>query len=139
MHVATPAKRNVVVNRAAEITHHMLDTLRDVLLAAVTARPAADGGIGSIQLRACAVLYMLLHDHTLDRRGRCRSCRHPCALLGKRRRRCRIYVEASFWLRQPDDVVLRHLTSELNHRPTPAPGPGRMARSVLPHPGGRNP
>ncbi|MGH3991013.1 MAG: hypothetical protein ACRDSN_00955, partial [Pseudonocardiaceae bacterium] len=27
-------------------------------------------------------------------------------------------------MRQPDDVVLRHLTSELNHRPAPAPGTG---------------
>ena len=124
MHAATPAKRHVVVNSAEEITHHMLDALRDVLLAAVTSRPAADSGTGSIQFRACAVLYLLLCDHPLDRRGRCRSCRRSGAVLGQRRHTCRIHTKASFWLRQPDDVVLRHLASELDHRPAPAPGAG---------------
>jgi hypothetical protein len=76
--------------------------------------------IGSIRCRACVVLCLLLCDHPVDRRGRCRSCRRTGAVLGKRRRKCRIHVEASFWLRQPDDVVLRHLAHELNSTvPTP--------------------
>ncbi len=82
------------------------------------------GGTGSIRCRACVVLYLLLCDHSVDRRGRCRSCRRSGAALGQRRRKCRIHVEASFWLRQPDDVVLRHLASELNDRPARAQGTG---------------
>ncbi|MGH3964985.1 MAG: hypothetical protein ACRDRY_17305 [Pseudonocardiaceae bacterium] len=54
MHAATSTKRHVVVNSAAKITQHMQGALRDVLLTAVTSRPAADGGTGSTQFRACA-------------------------------------------------------------------------------------
>ncbi len=49
--------------------------------------------------------------------------RRPGAVLGQRHSTCRIHVKASFWLHQPDEVVLRHLVG-LNHRPVPAPGTG---------------
>jgi len=117
MRTVTSPKRNIVVDSAADTTHNMMSALRDVLLAAVTFRPAAGAGIGSIQFRACAVLYLLLCDHPVDRRGRCRSCRRSGSVLGKRHRKCRIHTKPSFWLRQPDDVVLCHLTSGLSHLP----------------------
>ncbi len=70
---------------------------------AVAAGPGAAGGIDSIRYRAAAVLYTLLLDHPLDRLGRCRSCRRSGAMIGPRRRPCRIHLRASYWLlRQPD-------------------------------------
>lgn len=131
MHGTTSAKRHVVVNSAAGITQHLLAALRDVVLAAVTSRPAADGGTASIQFRACAMLYLLLNDHPLDRRGRCRSCSRPGAMLGQRHRKCRIHAKARLWLRQPDDVVLHHLASELNHHPALVRGTGLPNRCHL--------
>jgi hypothetical protein len=73
-------------------------------------------------------LYTLLLDHPLDQRGRCRSCRRSGAMIGLRRRPCRIYLRASYWLlRQPDEALLRcHLadglglsTGPADHRPAP--------------------
>jgi hypothetical protein len=101
MHTATSVKRNVVRDSAAETTHDMISALRDVLLAAVTFEPAAPGATASIQFRACAVLYLLLCDHSVDQRGRCRSCRRSGGVLGLRRRLCRVHVKAEYWLRQP--------------------------------------
>lgn len=37
---------------------------------------------------------------------------------------CRIHTKASFWLYQPDDVVLYYLTSELNRQPVSESGAG---------------
>ncbi|MDQ3763835.1 MAG: hypothetical protein M3460_20155 [Actinomycetota bacterium] len=94
------------------------------LRAAVESRSLGAGAIGSVSCRVCVVLYLLLSDHLVDRRGRCLSCRRSGAVLGQRRRKCRIHVKASFWLRQPDEVVLRHLAQKLNHRLASAPGTG---------------
>ena len=70
---------------------------------ALQAGPNAASGIDSIRYRAAAALYTLLLDHPLDRRGRCRSCRRCGAMIGPRRRPCRIHLRASYWLlRQPD-------------------------------------
>jgi hypothetical protein len=108
-----------------QTTHHLIrEALCGDLWDAVESGSLDGGGTGSIRCRACVVLYLLLCDHPLDRRGRCRSCRRSSAVLGQRRRTCRIHTKASFWLRQPDDVVLRHLANELNHRSIPAPGTG---------------
>ncbi|MGH3922131.1 MAG: hypothetical protein ACRDTT_04550, partial [Pseudonocardiaceae bacterium] len=81
----------------------MSETLRDAV------RTAVDGGPGeaaSVAWRASAALYELLCAHPIDHRGRCRSCWRPGARLGRRRRRCRVYRTASYWLRQPDEVLL---------------------------------
>ncbi len=87
----------------------MREMLRDGLLAA-----AGGGELGSVQSRASAALYVLLGDHPVDRRGRCRSCRRPGAVVGGRRRRCRVHRAARFYLYQPEQVLLGHLTGELS-------------------------
>lgn len=93
-------------------TSHRL--LCDALRATVQAGSGAVGHDGSIRHRASAVLYMLLLDHPIDRRGRCRSCRRPSTIIGLRRRACRIHLRASYWLlHQPDDALLQsHLANE---------------------------
>ncbi len=78
--------------------------LRKVLADGVQAGPGAAGGIGSVQFRASATLYALLMAHPLDREGRCRSCRRPGAVFG-RRQRCWVHIEASYWLRQPEEFL----------------------------------
>lgn len=98
-----------------EQTSHRLagDAVLAVLRQTLPAGPA--GGFDSIQYRACAVLYSLLLDHPLDQRGRCRSCRRSGAMIGLRRRPCRIHLRARYWLlRQPDEAVAPwQLASEL--------------------------
>ncbi len=90
------------------------EALRGVLVAAVESGPGGAGGIDSIQYRACAALYALLMAHPVDRRGRCRSCRGPGAVLGLRRRRCRVRGAARFWLlQQPAEFLRSQLACEL--------------------------
>lgn len=89
----------------------MLERLRGALLAAVAWER---GALGTIQYRASVALYVLLDDHSIDRRGRCRSCRGQATLVGRRRRFCRVYLSARFYLYQADDVLLRCLTDELD-------------------------
>ncbi|MDQ3762634.1 MAG: hypothetical protein M3460_13500 [Actinomycetota bacterium] len=67
--------------------------LRGVLVEKVQAGCGAVDGIDSVLRRASAALYMLLMDHPVDRRGRCRSCRRPGAVFGFRRRHCRVHGE----------------------------------------------
>ncbi|MDQ2883639.1 MAG: hypothetical protein M3Y48_21405 [Actinomycetota bacterium] len=101
------------------------EELRGVLRQVVRAGPDAVEGIGSIRCQASAVLYTLLLDHPIDRRGRCRSCRRPGAMVGLRRRPCRIHLRARYWLlHQPDQaLLLSHLAHELAR--SAAPGPER--------------
>ena len=69
-----------VVSVSAQQTSHELlrEVLRGFVLAAIESGPCSGGETtGSVQWRACAVLYQLLSNHPLDRRGRCRSCRRP--------------------------------------------------------------
>ncbi len=83
--------------------------LRKVLVDGVQAGRGAAGGIGSVECRAVATLYMLLMDHPIDRRGRCRSCRRPGAVFGPRWRRCRVHIKANLYLHQLDEVLLQRL------------------------------
>ncbi len=109
-------------------TSHRL--LCDVLRATVHAGSGAAEWDGSIRYRASVVLYLLLLDHPIDRRGRCRSCRRPGRLIRLRRRTCRIHLRASYWLlRQPDDVVL---LSYLANEPGVGTGPLPQAPVVPP-------
>jgi hypothetical protein len=92
--------------------------LRGILRQAARVDPTAGKEIDSILYRASAVLYELLLDHPIDRRGRCRSCRRPGARITLRRRTCLIHLRASYGLlRQPDmTTLLAHLGDD--------PGPG---------------
>ncbi len=117
------------IAKAPQTSHQLIcDALRGVLHRAVQAGPDAVDGIGSIQCQTTAVLYLLLCDHPINRRGRCRSCRRSGAMVGLRRQRCRIHRTASYWLlRQPDKAqLLSHLASELGPDTAP-PGAGRAA------------
>ncbi|MGH3903853.1 MAG: hypothetical protein ACRDTE_06655 [Pseudonocardiaceae bacterium] len=125
------------------------ETLGEVLLAAVRAGPGAAGGISSVSCRAVAALYLVLLNHPIDRRGRCRSCRRVGAVFGRRYRRCRVHSCVDFWLHQPDEgVLLGHLVSELNQQlprqpeslsrtpalPSPPSLPGGSPRAGRPDP-----
>lgn len=112
----------------APIAHSMPATSHrlvcDALRQALQAGPA--GGPGSIRYRACAVLYSLLLDHPLDQRGRCRSCRRSGAMIGLRRRPCRIHLRASYWLlRQPDEALLPWHFADAPEFTTTLATPGR--------------
>ncbi len=91
------------------------------------------GGIGSVPGRACAALYALLRAHEIDRRGRCRCC-HGNTVVA-RRRTCRVFVTARFYLQQPEDVLLRDLAGELNEPGLTGAGADQLdpeATDVLP-------
>lgn len=105
--------------------HLNCETLRDALRSRRDSGRGDRSAIGSIPWRAVAALYMLLLDHPVDRRGRCRSCRRPAAVLGRRWRRCRVHGEATLWLRQPAEFLRSQLARELGLVSTePPPGAG---------------
>lgn len=107
-----------------ETTYNLLlEVLHTVLSAAVEAGPDAGGWLHSVPWRACAALYSLLDAHPVDRRGRCRSCRRPGAVLGRRRRRCRVRVTACYWLHQPDERLLLRLLARELEQGDPHPSP----------------
>ena len=91
----------------------MCDALRGVLQEAVDSGGGDRIAVGSVPCRAVAGLYMLLLNHPVDRRGRCRSCRRPGAVLGGRWRRCRVHGEAALWLNQPAEFLGAQLIREL--------------------------
>lgn len=97
----------------------LLEALRGVLLAMVQPGPGAQEGIDSILHRAGATLYSLLVDHPVDRWGRCRSCRRPGAVLGLRRRPCRVRGKAEMWLHLTGELLQSFLASELGLTPEP--------------------
>jgi hypothetical protein len=85
------------------------ELLRKVLYDAVQAGLGAVGGIGTVECRAVATLYLLLKDHPIDPRGRCRSCHRPGVVFGSWRRRCRVHSKATLCLHQLDEVLLLRL------------------------------
>ncbi|MGQ0776396.1 MAG: hypothetical protein ACT4NY_18550 [Pseudonocardiales bacterium] len=85
------------------------ETLHSVLWAIIESGPGTGSGMDSVPWRASAALYSLVEGHPVDRRGRCRSCRRPGAVLGWTRRRCQVRISACFWLHQPDEPLLRGL------------------------------
>lgn len=102
-------------------TSHRLvsEALGEDLRQAVLAGPSALDRADSIRYRVSAVLYLLLRDHSIDRRGRCRFCRRPGAMITIRRQPCRILIKARYWLlRQPDEAqLLSLLAAELPASP----------------------
>ncbi len=114
------------------VSHQLIcELLRGVLRDAVQAGPGAAGGIGSVECQAVTTLYLLLMDHPIDRRGRCRSCRRPGAVFGLRWRRCRVHGKATLFLHHLDEVLLlRFLAHELGLAvPAPPAVPGRAPAS----------
>lgn len=115
-HVKTADERTneAAMNPTVYRTIHQLicEWLRGVLCDAVQAGPGAAGGIGTVECRAVATLYLLLMDHPIDPRGRCRSCRRPGAVFGSRWRRCRVHSKATLCLHQLDDVLLLCLLAD---------------------------
>jgi hypothetical protein len=108
-----------------QTTHRLVcEALRGVLRQFAQAGPGAVEEIGSVLYRVSAVVYTLLLDHPIDGRGRCRSCRRSGTIIGLRRRPCRIYLKASYWLLcQPHEAILRsHLADDLGLSTAPAPG-----------------
>lgn len=90
-----------------QTSHRLIcDALRAILRQGAQAGPHAGEGIDSILYRASAVLYQLLLDHPIDRRGRCRSCRRPGARIGLRRRPCLIHLRTSYWLLHQSDMAM---------------------------------
>ncbi|MGH4014384.1 MAG: hypothetical protein ACRDSL_10765 [Pseudonocardiaceae bacterium] len=71
--------------------------------------------------QAAAALYALLLAHPIDRRGRCRSCRRSGAVLGLRRRSCRVYLEAGFFLLSAGELLRTQLVRELGLPDPPLP------------------
>lgn len=95
--------------RTVDQTSHRL--VREALRETVRAGPGAGERVGSIRYRASAVLYLLLLEHPIDGRGRCRSC--PGVMIGLRPRPCQIHLRASDWLlHHPDEALLSHLARE---------------------------
>ncbi len=100
------------------------ERLREALRSAMDSCRDDPSSFESIQYRAAATLYMLLLSHPVDARGRCRSCRRPGVVFGRRWRRCRVHGEASLWLHQPIEVVDSLLTRELGLACAKWPGSG---------------
>ncbi|MGH3937783.1 MAG: hypothetical protein ACRDTG_03985 [Pseudonocardiaceae bacterium] len=115
----TPTDRGPSVS---QISHqHLCAVLRAILVDAVHAGRRAAEGISTVPCQAVATLYLLLMNHPLDQRGRCRSCRRPGAVLGWCRRRCQVHGEASVWLRQPPGFLRAQLAGELGLTVVPRP------------------
>ncbi|MGQ0719316.1 MAG: hypothetical protein ACT4NP_18780 [Pseudonocardiales bacterium] len=89
----------------------MCQSLRKVLVDGVQTERGDAGGIGSVRCRVSAALYALLMAHPVDREGRCRSCRRRGAVFGWRRR-CWVHIEASYWLRQPEEFLRSKVVRE---------------------------
>ena len=111
--------------RSVDQTSHRL--VCEALRESMRAGPGALGRVGSIRYRASAVLYLLLLDHPIDWRGRCRSC--PGVMIGLRPRPCQIHVRASDWLlHHSHEALLSHLARELGTDRVP-----RRAVAGTPH------
>lgn len=101
----------------------MCQLLRKVLVDGVQAGHGAEGGIGSVRCRVSGTLYALLIAHPVDQHGLCRSCRGPGAVFG-RRYRCWVHREASYWLRQPEELLHSQVVREWGLVDESSPGAG---------------
>ncbi|MDQ3763306.1 MAG: hypothetical protein M3460_17250 [Actinomycetota bacterium] len=96
----------------SQTSYHLIcQVLREFLVEVVKSRDRAT--VATIPFQASATLYALLLDHPPDRRGRCQSCRRPAAMIRRRRRRCQVYLMASFYLLYSGDSLLPHVAGEL--------------------------
>jgi hypothetical protein len=107
-----------------QTSHRLIsEALGDELRQAVQAGPSVADQADSIRYRVSAVLYLLLREHSIDRRGRCRSCRRPGAMMSIRRQPCRILIKARYWLLRPPEEaqLLSLLAAELPASPPSSP------------------
>jgi hypothetical protein len=105
----------------------LVELLRRFLVAAVESGDPAQ--VCSVACQAVATMYILLLGHPVDRRGRCRSCRRPGAVVGLGRRRCRVFIGAGFYLLSSGEFLCSHLARELG-----LPGPPTREADDLPEP-----
>jgi hypothetical protein len=105
----------------------LVELLRRFLVAAVESGDPAR--VCSVACQAVATMYTLLLGHPVDRRGRCRSCRRPGAVVGLGRRRCRVFIGAGFYLLSSGEFLCSHLARELG-----LPGPPTREADDLPEP-----
>ena len=93
--------------------------LRRVLRAGVQAGPGAEEGLNSLLCRVTGALYALLMAHPIDRRGRCRRCRRPGSVIGRRRQSCAVYVEVNHWLHHSDERLRTQMAHHWGLTPSP--------------------
>ena len=105
--------------------------LHKILIDGAQAGCGAAGGIGSVPLRASATLYALLLAHPLDQQGRCRACRNPGAVFG-RRHRCWVHLQANYWLRQPEELLHFRVANEWGLANPSLPTAGAAPHSTHP-------
>jgi hypothetical protein len=123
-----------------QTSHRLInEALADELRQAVHAGPSIADQADSIRYRVSAVLYLLLRDHSIDRRGRCRSCRRPGAMITIRRQPCRILIKARYWLLRPPDEaqLLSLLAAELPATPHRRPARAKPTDRSTPAPTSR--
>lgn len=109
--------------------------LRRVLREGVQAGPDAEEGINSLQCRVTGALYALLMAHPIDRHGRCRCCRRPGSVLGRRRQSCVVYVEVNHWLHQSDERLRARVAHQWGLTRS-APGVATTPQAGQPNPVG---
>ena len=116
-----------------QTSHRLIsEALGDELRQAVQAGPSVADQADSIRYRVSAVLYLLLREHSIDRRGRCRSCRRPGAMMSIRRQPCRILIKARYWLLRPPEEaqLLSLLAAELPASPPSSPSASQAHRPI---------
>jgi hypothetical protein len=116
-----------------QTSHRLIsEALGDELRQAVQAGPSVADQADSIRYRISAVLYLLLREHSIDHRGRCRSCRRPGAMMTIRRQPCRILIKARYWLLRPPEEaqLLSLLAAELPASPPSSPSASQAHRPI---------
>ncbi|MGH3802789.1 MAG: hypothetical protein ACRDTD_22220 [Pseudonocardiaceae bacterium] len=79
--------------------------------------------------RAAAVVYALLDEHAMDRRGRCWRCQRPGSWVGAARQRCRVYSLVHDWLHESRPTLAARLRRDLGV-PIPPTSPGVVAYQI---------
>ncbi|MGH3865625.1 MAG: hypothetical protein ACRDQ4_05700 [Pseudonocardiaceae bacterium] len=95
--------------------------LRRILREGVQAGLGAAEGLNSLQCRFAGALYALLMAHPIDRRGRCRHCRRPGSVIGRRRQSCAVYLEVDHWLHHSDERLRTQAALQWGLTPSPSP------------------
>jgi hypothetical protein len=110
--------------------HALLRTvLRRFLVDAVESSSGA-AEFDQLGYGAGAALDALLIAHSVDRHGRCRSCRRR-GWLKRRRPVCLVYVQAHYWLRLPVRLMQTRLASDFEPEAIRAPY-GQRTWTLLP-------
>jgi hypothetical protein len=84
----------------------------DELLRTALAEPAATEDSAEPTtpfVRLISAARLLYHHHTIDTKGRCRICTRPSRGRRAPTRPCTVHAALSFYLLQPDELVLREI------------------------------